>query len=101
MARRPLITHPEALAVTKRLLDIAMMSDEEQKGLATAVRAGEVLLRAFQTQERYALDQQTPADFARAAKNPKTRAAELDRLTQDDLLALQAKLTTDFPGKPA
>lgn len=101
MARRATISPKlKAMAhteVERQLADGYEPTIHDQRRMNAALG----ILKLADTQERYALDQQTPADFARAALNPKTRAAELDRLTEDNLLDLQAKLAGDYPGKPA
>lgn len=54
-------------------------------------------------QERYALNQQSPADYERAVRSSRhSLAAKHDRLTPEDVLELQASLVGDaYPGKPA
>jgi hypothetical protein len=96
-----LITYAEAETAKRRLIEIQDLPD--QKGLATAQRACSDLIRFFQTQERYALEARTPADFNRAqhkGRNPEnSAAARLEALTDDQILDLQAKMTADYPGK--
>src|SRR5215213_7642350 len=62
-------------------------------------RAATSLLRLYQTQQRYALDQQTPADYARATRRPNSLAQQLEAMTEDELLVRQAELAGDYPGK--
>jgi hypothetical protein len=100
-----LITYAEAVAAKARLIEIQDMTAQEQKGMAVAQHAAEALIRFFQTQERYALEPKTPADFNRAqrfGRNPEnSAAARLEALTDDQILDLQAKMTADYPGKPS
>jgi hypothetical protein len=62
-------------------------------------RAATSLLRLYQTQERYGLNPQAPADYARATRRPNSGAQQLETTTEDDLYALQAQLAGDYPGK--
>src|SRR3954471_22956785 len=63
-------------------------------------RAATSLLKLYQTQDRYALNPQTPADYARATRVTNSAAQQLDRMTDEELLRRQAEMTTDYPGRP-
>jgi len=62
-------------------------------------RAATSLLKLYQTQERYGLNPQTPADYARATNRPNSLAQQLDAMTEDQLLELQRAMTADYPGR--
>lgn len=101
MARRALLTPADAEIARQEILRQLAPDYEPTREDYGRRDAAKILLQLFATQERYALEQSTPADYARAANNPKTRAAQHERLTADDVYDLQAKLAGDYPGKPA
>jgi hypothetical protein len=62
-------------------------------------RAATSLLKLYQTQQRYSLTPQSPADFARATRRPNSAAQQLERMTPSRLDELQAEMTADYPGR--
>lgn len=100
MAKRPVITKAMADQAAAVLAEQVDPDHEPTKQDSARRGAADIILRHWGTQERYALDVQTPAEYARAVRNsPNTRAAELDRLTEAQAEALQQQMTGDYPGK--
>jgi hypothetical protein len=97
---KALITYAEAVAAKERMIEIQEM--EDRKGLSVAQKACADLIRFFQTQERYALEARTPADYERALQNrSKSEAKELDKLTPEQVREMQRlAIGDDYPGKP-
>jgi hypothetical protein len=73
----------DLLDALKRL-DVPM-----DKAQNRAMRAAEILLRMYETQRRYNLKPQTPDDFHRATRYPRSNAQELEHMTPDEVLELQ------------
>jgi hypothetical protein len=84
----------EAIAT---LRDLSSAETEDHKTDLRRERAATSLLRLYQTQERYGLNPQAPADYARATQRPNSLAQQLEAMTEDELLARQAELTADYP----
>jgi hypothetical protein len=102
MAKRPVITRQMAEDAAVELARQYAPGYQPTREDDRRKNAADVILRHYATQERYALDVQSPADFAKAVRNsPNTRAAELDRLTPEALAELQQQMVADYPGKPS
>src|SRR5687768_12818945 len=64
-------------------------------------RAATSLLKLYQTQARYALRPQTPADYEKHKRLTGSMAKALEDMTPEELLEYQRQmLGDDYPGKP-
>jgi hypothetical protein len=77
-----------------------LLDGTSDKGVLIQQRAAQALMSACQNQERYGLNPQTPADFARASLK-RGGAQELAALTPEKLAEYQQQMTGDYPGKPS
>jgi hypothetical protein len=77
----------------------ALLEASDSRGTMIQHRAADSLLRACQTQARYGLHPQGPADYQRALGKPHSMAQQLAAMTEDELLQRQAELTADYPGR--
>ena len=78
----------------------ALLEAQDEKGITIQHKAADSLLRACLTQQRYSLNPQTPADYARATRVKNSAAQQLDAMTADELHEYQRQMTGDYPGRP-
>lgn len=77
-----------------------LLEADPAKGILVQHKAAESLVRACQTQERYGLKQQTPADYERATGVLGSEAQRLEQMTPEEVAKLQRQmLGKDLPGK--
>jgi hypothetical protein len=78
----------------------ALLEAKDERGVAIQHKAADSLLRACLTQQRYSLSPRAPADYERALWKPHSMAQQLEAMTEEELLALQREMTSDYPGRP-
>jgi hypothetical protein len=96
------------IEIPDELAEAALETLRELNGKAAAdsrdlrrERAATNLYKLYQVQQRYQLHPQTKADYERALQHPnRSGAKDLEAMTLDEILALQAELTKDYPGRP-
>ena len=96
----PTVYLSEELCATARDKLQQLLEASDSKGIMIQHRAADSLMRACQTQERYGLHPQGAADYQRALAKPHSLAQQLEAMTEESVLDLQARLTRDYPGRP-
>ncbi|MCC6421697.1 MAG: hypothetical protein IT429_26050 [Gemmataceae bacterium] len=98
MRERTVITRAMADAAAAVLLELIDPAHDGGPGDLGRERAATSLLRLWQTQQRFGLD-----EIAERAARPNASRAmrDLDALTDEELARLRAEMLSDFPGTMA